>query len=185
MRKRLILLVSCSFFVFHLAGFSLTGIEYFTGWVNGKVKEKGSFNGMPVSVAFNFDSRPVQEKLSLDLKGQLDFVVEPGITAVFDPAAEAEVFTNFLIKYTFPVDWRLKPYLKAGAGLIYMTLNSREQGTQFNFTPQIGVGAHWCINEKKALTLEYRFRHLSNAAARKPNKGIDVDMMLVGVSNFF
>lgn len=187
MKRRTILLVFCSLFVFHLpaAPLPLSGIEYLSGWINGKIKEKGSLNGMPFSVAFNFDSQSVQEKLSLDLKGQLDFVIEPGGTIIFDPRANAELFTNFLMKYTFPWGEKFKVYLKGGAGMIYMTMPTREQGTQFNFTPQFGMGFHWFLNEKKAVTVEYRRRHLSNAAMRRPNKGIDVDIMLAGISSFF
>ncbi len=187
MKRRAILLFCCSLFVFHLpaASLSVRGTEFLSGWINGKVKEKGSLNGMPFLVAFNFDSTPVQEKFSLDLKGQLDFVVEPGVTIVFDPEANAEIFTNFLMKYTFPWGEKFKVYLKGGAGMIYMTMPTREQGTQFNFTPQVGMGFHWFFNEKKAVTVEYRRRHLSNAGFDQPNKGIDVDMVLAGVASFF
>ena len=77
------------------------------------------------------------------------------------------------------------PYVKFGAGPVYISQHTREQSTQFNFVDTAGVGFNWFYKENLAFSFEYRYRHLSNASIKHPNKGIDTNSFLVGMSFFF
>jgi hypothetical protein len=62
-----------------------------------------------------------------------------------------------------------------------MTLHTRQQSTQFNFTEHLGAGMHYFFGKNTAFTLEGRARHLSNASIKEPNKGIDSYFVLAGI----
>jgi len=66
-----------------------------------------------------------------------------------------------------------------------MTLHTREQSTQFNFTEQASIGMHYFFTKNTAFTAEYRFRHLSNADIRQPNRGISTNFVTAGITYKF
>jgi hypothetical protein len=80
-----------------------------------------------------------------------------------------------------PETWKVQPYIKLAAGMLYMSQHTYEQGTQFNFIEYGGAGMHWFFKENIALTAEYRFRHLSNCDIDEPNGGINTSFGLVGI----
>jgi predicted porin len=84
-----------------------------------------------------------------------------------------------------PETWKFQPYFKLGAGLLYMTLHTREQSTQFNFTEQCALGIHYYFTKNTAFTLEGRWRHLSNSGIKHPNHGINTCFINTGVSYKF
>ena len=111
--------------------------------------------------------------------------VEPFAAAILSPEKNAEVGSNFLVKYVYPLSDTLQPYFKGGLGALYMSQKTSEQSTQYNFLPQAGVGCHLFVREDVALSVEYRYRHLSNNSFGSRNGGIDTNMALAGVSFFF
>lgn len=56
--------------------------------------------------------------------------------------------------------------------------------SQFNFTPQVGVGLRYRIGERSALSLEYRFAHISDGGITERNGGINSHLVLIGFSIF-
>jgi len=66
-----------------------------------------------------------------------------------------------------------------------MSQKTIEQGTQYNFLPQGGMGCHFFIQDDIAISAEYRYRHLSNNSISRRNGGIDANMALLGISFFF
>jgi lipid A 3-O-deacylase len=70
-------------------------------------------------------------------------------------------------------------------GLAAHDLGRPEQGGHFAFQLQGGVGAHFILGETVAITLEYRFVHISSAFIYTPNKGINASILLGGLSFFF
>ena len=186
-RHKFIVILFFSFCLFFLSSnsYALEAIEVFTGYFEGKLKEKGHYEAVPLLVGFNFDLRPLVSKMGIDIKGRLCSVVEPFFSVVTSPDSNIEVGSNFLFKYTFPLSERIQPYVKGGLGVLYMSQHTREQSTQYNFLPQFGGGLHYFIKEDVALSVEYRYRHLSNASFEEPNAGIDVSVILGGISFFF
>lgn len=75
------------------------------------------------------------------------------------------------------------PFAEAGIGLGGIDFDT-DQPDGFTFIVQAGGGAHWRLTRSLALTLQYRFQHLSNAGTQEPNNGINSHMLLVGPTLF-
>jgi opacity protein-like surface antigen len=78
----------------------------------------------------------------------------------------------------------LVPYAEAGAGMTHLDFDLPSQRDGFNFLLQLGAGAHWFIRERTALTVAWRFLHISNADSRLPNFGINMNLFLIGPTFF-
>ncbi|MDD5155578.1 MAG: acyloxyacyl hydrolase [Candidatus Omnitrophica bacterium] len=164
----------------------LVGIEYLTGFAQAKLREKGSYSAVPMMVDFDFNLKPLTKKIGFNPPGLLQFQLEPFINPVYRPDSNVEIGNSFLIKIGFlPDNFKFQPYFKGGAGLIYITQHTREQSTQFNFVEYAGCGIHYFFNKNTAFTVEGRYRHLSNASIKQPNKGIDTYFFLAGLSYLF
>lgn len=186
-RKNFFSILSFLLCVFLVAAnsYALEAVEVLTGHFYGKLKSNDDYEAVPLLVGLNFDLKPVASKIGIETKGRLNFVLEPFFNIVTSPDSNIEVGSNFLLKYTFPLTEKFQPYAKAGLGVLYMSQHTKEQSTQYNFLPQVGGGFHYFISDNVALSCEYRCRHLSNASFKSPNSGIDVNMILGGISFFF
>jgi len=184
MHKKICLLVLI-LFCFCFRAVAYDALEVSAGWLDSDIREGLDYRGFILTVGFDYQADAVLSSSGFNPGPDFAFVLEPFVSAVSDPDTNLELGTNFLLKYTLPFWTRVKPYLKGGVGIMYMTQHTREQSTQFNFLPQAGAGMHFFIDDSVAFNLEYRFRHLSNCDLKKPNKGIDSDIFLTGVSFFF
>ena len=74
------------------------------------------------------------------------------------------------------------PFLDLGAGVQHTTLATRasELSGGVQFTPQAGLGVQCFFNPQRALVLEYRYMHMSNAGIQPPNHGFNASMLTVG-----
>jgi lipid A 3-O-deacylase len=165
--------------------FALEGIEVLSGFFEANLKENDDYQGIPLLVSFNFDAKPLFSKIGVEPVGRLEFLLEPFVNTIISPRNNVEAGSNFLIKYAFPLSDKIQPYFKGGLGMLYMSQKTYEQSTQYNFLPQAGVGCHFFIHDDTALSIEYRYRHLSNNSFGSRNGGIDANMALAGVSFFF
>lgn len=194
MRKRaFILLLVCLIFSFPQLGRAeksnskcIEAVELLTGFGWNKLQGKGNYNIFPILVAFDFNLKPLTQKINFNPKNLLQFQIEPFASFVSTPDNNLETGTNFFLKIgLLPQTSKIQPYVKAGAGLDYMTQHTREQSTQFNFTETAGAGFHYFFSDNIAFTLEYRFRHLSNCAIKEPNHGINTQFGLAGLTYKF
>ncbi|MDD5044298.1 MAG: acyloxyacyl hydrolase [Candidatus Omnitrophica bacterium] len=158
-----------------------------TGYATGNLKNKEHYELVPTILRIGFDLKPVLHKINnFNPKGLVEFELEPFASTVISPNNNAEVGFGLLFKYAYPVTERLYPYIEGGVGFIYITQHTLEQSTQYNFTPQGGVGLTYFLKKDRlALNVGYRYRHLSNASIKSPNSGINVDMGLLGLSLFY
>jgi len=140
---------------------------------------------IPILPQFGFDINPLAEKIHIKPKGLLEFVVEPLMNLVINPGTNAEVGCSLFLRYSDKITSRIAPYVEGGLGMIYTTQHTHEQGTQYNFISQAGLGLQLFLNKHVALTGGYRFRHLSNAGLDTPNRGINNHFGLVGVKYCF
>jgi len=183
--KRIFFCIVIFLFISNSPVLGMESIEFLSGYLKAPLKDKEDYEALPIYVSFNFDVKPLIENFGVGFKGNLHLSVEPFITPTIAPDANIELGVNFLAKYIFPLGGKIKPYIKGGLGFLYMSQHTREQSTQYNFLPQVGVGCSYFINEEKALSFEYRYRHLSNASFKSPNSGIDSTIYLVGMVFFF
>jgi lipid A 3-O-deacylase len=56
--------------------------------------------------------------------------------------------------------------------------------TRLNFTEQAGIVLQRRIGANSALTLNYRFCHISNAGTQRPNVGVNASMLSLGITRF-
>ncbi len=171
-----------------------TGI--LTGFARAKLDEKGNYDIIPAIARFgyNLDAigfgfcdllRPIFGKLRVKPKGFTEFILEPFINTVISPNYNIEAGCTILLKYSYPLTEKIYPYAIGGGGGAFITQHTREEATQWGFTPQIGAGVSYFFRKDTALNVEYRYRHFSNADIKEPNTGINVDMFLFGISFFY
>lgn len=113
------------------------------------------------------------------------FQLEPFFSVVSSPDVNGELGLVFFVKYTFPVNFPIKPYVRGGSGIIVITQETEEQSTKFNFASQSGYGISINMGKDRYLLIEYRNRHVSNADIQKPNAGIDSYIWLLGFGSNF
>jgi hypothetical protein len=161
---------------------SLEAIEILSGLSSGELRKKDDYQLIPLIIALDFNLKPLTERFYFEPAQLIQFQIEPFISPVFSPNKNIEAGTAFALKLgLFPQNWKLQPYVKTGAGFVYITQHTLEQGTQFNFIEYGGTGIHYFVFKNTALTFEYRFRHLSNADIKDPNAGINSYLILGGI----
>lgn len=185
MRIAVVFFALIVFSIVPVFGLSLETVEILSGYFEADLEGKDDYQGVPLLVSFNFDAKPLLNGIGLNIPGSFNLIAEPFFNTIISPENNIEVGSNFLVKYGFPLTKRIMPYIKGGVGVLYMSQGSNEQSTKYNFLPQGGGGVHFFFSENTALTVEYRYRHLSNASVKSPNSGIDADIYLTGIAIFF
>ncbi len=74
-------------------------------------------------------------------------------------------------------------YVDGGAGVFFTTEDFPVTGTDWNFTPQLGMGMLWRLTHRTHLSTGVRWYHVSNAGRRGDirNPGSDSLMLYAGV----
>ena len=154
----------------------------FSGWGSGNLKRQDDYETIPLYFQFGFDAKPFFKKFKLNPPGDIRFIVEPFLNTVVNPDANIEAGCDFILKYSHPITQRLNLYLEIGPGMMYTSQHTTEQGTQFNFCEQGGVGVSFSFSENKAINFGYRYRHFSNLGIEEPNGGVDMEFFLCGIT---
>jgi hypothetical protein len=79
----------------------------------------------------------------------------------------------------------VQPFFTNDGGFIYY--NGRvlsPQGSQYMYTIDFGAGVNWFVRRRTALTVGFRYQHLSNANISEHNPGTDAQTFYVGLSHF-
>ena len=164
----------------------LSGVEILTGNGFGSLRSNQNYLLYPLFINFNFDLKNSIGRKFNKYPGLLQFALEPFYSYAWSPDTNMEIGNNFVIKAgILPQGMKFQPYIKLSAGLIYITQDTREQSTHFNFNEYAGLGAHYFFKKGVAFTLEYRYRHISNAGIKHPNTGINTNFNICGVSFLF
>jgi len=167
-----------------------------TGYASSKLESKDDYKVIPVMIRLGYNLntiglgftdllKPAFDKVHIVPKGYTELVLEPFLNTVMSPDSNIEAGATLLLKYAYPLTDKLYPYGIAGGGVIFLTQHTREQSTQYNFTPQVGAGISYFIKKDHSINLECRYRHLSNADLKEPNRGINVTMFLIGTSWYY
>ncbi len=102
-------------------------------------------------------------------------------SSILKPAQEMEVGCGILWQQRYNNEGSFSPYWEVEGGLLYTSLKTKEQATQYNFIFQTGIGSYISLNDDLKLDIGYRFRHYSNSAIELPNIGVNHHMLLVGL----
>ena len=113
------------------------------------------------------------------------WVLEPFVSYATDSIDTYEAGANLLF-FTLRYDHgqRVVPFIAGGEGALYTGLRDRGLGTHFQFSSQIGAGLEWFITRNMALSVMYRYRHISNAGLSSHNNGLNAHFGLLGLSYF-
>lgn len=152
------------------------------GFMSGELDQKRDYEVIPFIFRLGFDLRPLLKNKSDNL---IELLIEPFANIVISPDNNLETGSNFLVKLAPAITQKLYPYIEGGLGIIYLTQHTREQSTQFNFTQTAGAGITFFLKKDLTFNLGYRYRHLSNASIKSPNKGIDSNSIICGITYFY
>lgn len=75
----------------------------------------------------------------------------------------------------------LRPYVEAGAGIVYSDFQVDGQGLRFNFNPQAGIGTEWQMMDGRRGYGALRAYHISNGNLHSDNRGINAVTFQLGV----
>ncbi len=126
------------------------------GGGGGASLNKGDYSAAAFVGASNF--------LAEDFELSLDLTV--WYLGEDDPAGDDAVAVNFNPKFRWHFINRERHtiFAEAGVGLLLATEEVPENGSEFNFTPQAGVGATFELSEgPERLIVGVNWRHISNA----------------------
>ncbi len=103
----------------------------------------------------------------------------------FHPSSGYVIGGAPLLRYNFATGHRWIPFVDLGAGMAATDIRNGDLSTTFEFTLQTAAGLHLFLRDDLALTLQYRFVHLSNASVSSPNLGVNTSAFLTGLTLFF
>jgi hypothetical protein len=80
---------------------------------------------------------------------------------------------------------RVQPFFSTDGGFIYfMDRVLSPEGSQFMYTVDFGTGVNVFRKARQAVTIGYRYQHLSNANISHHNPGMDASTFYISVSRF-
>ena len=121
--------------------------------------------------------------------GLLRSVFEPGLEGWFQQYLSPHSATAEGLKLTGRYHLigfgRFVPYLEGTAGAGGTSLKVPEIDSTFTFVLEAGAGLSYFVTDSLAVNAGYRFQHISNGHTSTPNRGVDSDSGVVGVSFYF
>jgi len=158
-------------------------IGFCTGWGKASMLEDSrDYEILPVALRIGFD---LTGKFGcIEREDAVSLLVEPFVNAVASPEPGFETGCGFLLRYAYPVSGKTSLYAEGGIGGIYLSQDTR-QTTRVNFMPECGLGMRFFPGGKRCVDIGYRFRHCSNAGFAKPNSGLDMHLVMLGLSRFY
>ncbi|MFO0783097.1 MAG: acyloxyacyl hydrolase [Phycisphaerales bacterium] len=115
------------------------------------------------------------KNVELDLFLTLDGVSQPGPDA-FGGGFDMQIRWHMLAFENWSI------FGEIGGGILGTTHSVPAGGSQFNFTPNIGVGATFALTDSTRLYTGVRWFHISNAGLYEHNPGRDSFSLWVGLS---
>jgi len=115
-------------------------------------------------------------------KGRHELLMELPLHLVVDPKVSPMVGGYLLGSWKFTSLDNWAPYVFAGGGILYVDLGLSTMGSRLDFSYQGGTGVQYFISKDTALSLEYRYHHISNAGTATPNEPLNSSKILFGVA---
>ena len=92
---------------------------------------------------------------------------------------------NIVYGHYFSVDGSVRPVVRLGAGFIFANRKVPVDETRHNFSLLAGIGVDFMVGARSAISVEYRFHHVSNADFGNVNPGINAHTAVLGLTFYF
>jgi opacity protein-like surface antigen len=102
-----------------------------------------------------------------------------------DSASSTAVGVSLLARLLIDTGTRVAPYVEGGVGFLDGQLDFRQTNCDTNFLIAAGVGAMVFVAERTAVSIGYRFQHISNDNRCSENLGLNSSLFMIGISRFF
>jgi hypothetical protein len=120
------------------------------------------------------------------LRGNLQALLEPTLMRLDSEVGTSTVAgLSGLARWIFAGQGRFRPYFEAGAGMLIGETSLQQTDCSINFIVQGGPGMLVVLSERTALTVGYRFQHVSNGSLCSFNPGINSSALYLGISHLF
>ena len=152
------------------ARFGLVAVRYARRFNNNnKVNLKYTLDLVPAAILSNPDFRLVQ--------------TSPNTFRVDETRRTSYAFGIIPVglQINFRPRKKVQPFIEGSGGFVYF--NKRiptDIGTRFTFTADVGAGAEFRLKNARAVTVGYKYFHLSNGNRGIQNPGIDNNLIYVG-----
>lgn len=117
------------------------------------------------------------DDFSVDFEANALYFDQAGNNAA---AGHLNVLLRWHMFHDEPRTWTM--YAETGVGLLFATDDVPEDGSRFNFTPQLGAGFSFDVGSDTRLFTGLRWFHISNANLYEQNPGRDAYMLYAGLS---
>ena len=166
-------------------GTTILGLQV-GGGVQNNILDDPSITGISF---VNFTPRVSYLPLAPFGSGLLRSAIEPGLEGWFqhylEPQAANAAGLKVALRYHFIGLGPIVPYLEATAGAGGTDLDVKEIRSTFTFVLDAGAGLSYFVAPTVSLNLGYRLQHLSNGGTGHPNRGVNSNTGVVGVSYAF
>jgi len=121
--------------------------------------------------------QPLQ-RWNIDLK----WLVEGWAAGIHNPRTDAVEFgiNPITFKLAYDAGQQFVPFFQGGVGVMYTSLQGINAGGPFQFDEVVGLGIDMFCTKNFALSVSYRYRHMSNAGIYSDNSGLDTQFVLLG-----
>ncbi|MEZ4960838.1 MAG: acyloxyacyl hydrolase [Saprospiraceae bacterium] len=179
-----IVLFCCFLILGHIQTFGQSwktvGVHLGIPIVNEKLSEGRKYKPFQLLFYYNFAN------LLKGKRNDLFIYLEPQLVWVhFSPKDKKEWEFGANLGFEYRLNFSEKTALSAaiGSGPHFITVETKQQARGFIFSDNFTAGLHQKLgNSGVNLDLKCRFRHISNANLKKPNKGIDSWFVIAGVT---
>lgn len=103
----------------------------------------------------------------------------------YEPKGAFYAGAGLALRYHFLSLGRFVPYVEAAATAGGTNLNVFEIDSTFTFVVWGGLGASFFVTDRTAIYGGYRYEHISNGHTSEPNRGLEINSGIFGVSYFF
>jgi opacity protein-like surface antigen len=118
-------------------------------------------------------------------RGTLEVIAEPTFVHLDTRESDNHGGLNLLGRWVFAASGRWRAYVEAGAGLLVGESGIEQTDCAVLFTLHAGAGVLFFLTDRNALSLGYRFHHISNSSACDGNFSLNSAVFSIGLSTFF
>lgn len=119
------------------------------------------------------------------VRGQFELVLEPSLIRLEASKSATVAGVAALGRWILDNGWRARPFFEAGLGVVSGHVNLRQTNCDVNFLVEAGPGLLYFLSPTTAVTVGYRFHHMSNAGICSKNIGLNSSLFTFGISYLF